>query len=132
MKHLNLIQAGGIALLTIALAGCAFDIARVDQKPTTFSPVNDGHSFVLLKEVTAHLGTGFPTVLHGNTTWRQVGSTPSGEVYSTKDQIVKVEASNIYEAYIVVSNRALVGFYLPVEKSFVPHSSIPMQIENKP
>jgi hypothetical protein len=129
----QIIQAGGIALLALALAGCAFDIVSVSQKPAAFNPQNDGHSFLLLKEVTARYGTGFPTVLRANTTWRQVGSTESGEVFSTQDQIVKVEASNISEAYIVVSGHSLAGFYLPVEKTFVPlNPSIRLQIENKP
>ena len=129
----QLIQLGGIALLSLALAGCAFDIARVDQKPATFTPANDGRSLLLLKEVTASFGTGFPTTLRANTTWRHMGATDKGEVYSTQDQIVKVEASNIYEAYIVVSGHVLAGFYLPVEKTFVPlDPSIPLQIENKP
>lgn len=124
---------GGIALLALELAGCAFDIASVSQKPAAFSPGNDGHSFLLMREVTAHFGTGFPTVLRANTTWRQVGSTEVGQVFSTQDQIVKVEASNIYESWIVVSGNSLAGFYLPVEKTFVPlNPSIPLQIENKP
>jgi hypothetical protein len=128
----RIIHAGGIVVLTLALAGCAFDLSYVSQKPATFSPAHDGHSFLLLNEVKAHLGTGYPTILRANTIWRQVGSTEQGLVYSTQDQIVKVEASNIYEAYLVVSGQSLVGFYLPVENTFVPlHSPITLPIENK-
>ncbi len=45
-----------------------------------------------------------------------------GDVYKTNDQILTVEGSNIYEAYIVVSSGKLVGFYLPVEQSYSPLS----------
>jgi hypothetical protein len=54
-----------------------------------------------------------------------------GEVFATKDQIVTVEASNIYEAQLIVANRCIVGFYLPVEKKFVPVSQS-NPIETKP
>ena len=59
------------------------------------------------------------------TTWDFVGTISSGDVFRTKDQILTVEASNIHEAYIVVSSDKLVGFYLPVEKSFSPLSAAP-------
>lgn len=85
---------------------------------------------MLAKEVKAYLGTGFPTTLRAGVRWRHVGSTEAGQVYATSDQVVKVEASNIYEAYIVLSNRSLVGFYLPVEKTLCPLSlPIPLQIQ---
>jgi hypothetical protein len=118
------------AALCLLVAGCAFDVVSVKQQPATFSSASDSPSFLLVKEVKARLGTGFPTILKANTTWNQVGVTESGKVYATKDQVVKVEASNIYEAQIVITNHALVGFYLPVEKTFSPLSS-PMPLETK-
>jgi hypothetical protein len=45
---------------------------------------------------------------------------PQGNVYRTRDQVVTVEGSHIHEAYIVVTERSLVGFYLPVERTFSP------------
>jgi hypothetical protein len=66
------------------------------------------------------LGTSFPTRLKSGTRWSHVGSTEHGDVFRTKDQIVTVEASNIHEAYLVLSNRVVTGFYLPVEKTFAP------------
>ncbi|HVN97529.1 MAG TPA: hypothetical protein VMT62_13960 [Syntrophorhabdaceae bacterium] len=48
-----------------------------------------------------------------------VGTVSEGEVYKSKDQVLTVECSNIHEAYLVVSQGSLVGFYLPVEKGFV-------------
>lgn len=48
-----------------------------------------------------------------------VGTDPHGDVYKTEDQILTVEASNVYEAFIVISAGDLVGFYLPVEDAFL-------------
>ncbi len=111
--------------LGLVLSGCAFDVVSVRQVPAAVSMVNpgDSHAFILAKRLEVCLGTGFPTILKPQTTWRQVGVIEYGEVYRTADQIVKVEASNIHEAQIVVSNQWLVGFYLPVEKTFAPLKS---------
>jgi hypothetical protein len=121
------------AVLSLCLCGCAFDVSHVKQTPAAFTSASDSPSFLLIREVKARLGTGFPTILRANTTWNQVGATEAGKVYATKDQVVKVEASNIYEAYIVVSNNCLTGFYLPVEKTVTPLShALPLEIQNKP
>ncbi len=115
----------------LLLAGCAFDVSHVKQLPVTFTPMaGAAPDFVLRQEVKATLGTGFPTHLKGGTRWRQTGGTEFGAVFATKDQIVTVEASNIYEAQLVVSNQCLTGFYLPVEKKFAPVSR-PIRIETQ-
>ncbi len=125
--------AGTATLLVIVLlvAGCAFDVVQLKQQPAVFTPATDSPSFVLAKQTEVRLGTGFPTLLKAHSTWSQVGAIDQGKVYATKDQVVKVEASNIHEARIVVANQSLVGFYLPVEKTFCPLSKpIPLVIES--
>ncbi|MCW5553224.1 MAG: hypothetical protein KIS67_13825 [Verrucomicrobiae bacterium] len=121
IPHLRQQLALIAGLTAVALAaGCAFDISHVRQQPAQFtaaaSPVRE---FVLTQEVKAKLGTGFPTVLKAGTHWRQVGRLTEGDVFATSDQIVMVEASNMYEAHLVVTDGWLKGFYLPVERSFV-------------
>jgi len=71
------------------------------------------------------------TRLKAATRWQQVGSSPYGNIFATKDQIVTVEASNIYEAQLVVSNQFITGFYLIVEKKFAPVTR-PIHIEIQP
>ena len=135
----QMIQATGIVLLSVALSGCATDVSHVDQKPAAISPANDGHAFLLLKAVKVHLDTGYTSILRANTSWRQIGSLNSDEVYSTQDQVVTVWAvptfkgGRSYEAYIVVSGGSLVGFYLPVQKTFISISPpIQMQLRQNP
>lgn len=119
-----------LASVGASLAGCAFDVDVLSTKPVTYTAESREASFVLLKEAKAHIGTGFPTILRANTLWKQTGSTEYGAVYSTKDQVVKVEASNISEAWIVVSSNSLAGFYLPIENRFVPvHASLPLETQ---
>jgi hypothetical protein len=101
--------------------GCAFDLSSVNQHPATFVSKADGtESFTLDHSVKAHLGTGYVTRLNAGTHWHEVGSTEFGKVFATRDQVVTVEASDIYEAELVVSNRFITGFYLVVEKTFAP------------
>ena len=116
----------------LAISGCAFDVSYVKKVPASFALVIGSEpDFVLGQEVKVGLGTGFPTRLKAGTRWHQVGQTESGSVFATKDQIVTVEASNIYEAQLVVSNRCIAGFYLPVEKQLAPVSHpIPIDFDN--
>jgi hypothetical protein len=113
-----------ILITAILSAGCAFDISHVKQSPASFVPVaeNAQEHFTLDKDVKATLGTGFATWLLAGSRWQQVGNTQYGEVFHTRDQVVTVEASDIYEADLVVSNRIMTGFYLIVEKTFAPLS----------
>ena len=110
-----------------------FDITSVKQLPANFAAsAVPPRTFTLGKEISASLGTGFPTRLKSGTHWRQVGETEYGTVFTTSDQVVTVEASNIHEAQIVVSNNFISGFYLPVEKTFAPVTkpiSIDIQIK---
>lgn len=123
------------ALFTMVLstfAGCAFDLVHVKQTPTTFTssdcPINEMHMTASTK---ASLGTGYSSTIKEGTNWTCIGRIEEGFVYKSKDQILKVEASNIYEAYIVFSEGQLVGFYLPAEKTYSPISKkIALPLEN--
>jgi hypothetical protein len=110
-----------VILISIFLNACAFDLMHVKQLPAKLDTNAEARSsFVLEKEETIDLGTGYTRVLKAGTRWNYVGKIENGDVFKTKDQILTVEASNIHEAYIVVSSEKIVGFYLPVEKTFSP------------
>ena len=113
------------------MMGCAFDISHVRQQPAIFTTATapvDG--FILRSEIKATMGTGFPTRLKAGTRWHHVGSIAQGAVFTTKDQVVMVEASNNYEAHLVVADNCLQGFYLPVESTFVAISRpIPLETQ---
>ena len=97
---------------------------HLKQEPTqlvSVEPPKD--SWVLEKTAIIELGTGYKRKLKAGTTWDYAGNIEQGEVYKTDDQILTIEGSNIFEAYIVVSESNLVGFYLPVERTFSPISS---------
>ena len=111
---------------------CAFDVVHVTQNPARLeSPRSGAEPFQLAREINIDLGTGFSRALRSGTRWEPVGHIAQGDVYRTRDQVLTVEASNVYEAYIVVSSNNLVGFYLPVQKTFSPLPE-PQALEMKP
>ena len=121
-----------IPLTFIFLCGCAFDLMHVKQLPAQIdTSQNKLDSFMLEKEETVDLGTGYTRVLKAGTKWDYVGKIQNGDVFKTKDQVLTVEASNIHEAYIVVASEKVVGFYLPVERTFSPLSN-PKTLKVKP
>lgn len=117
--------------IAAVLSSCAFDLVQVKQISARIEATHSLKSpFELEEELKVSLGTGYSRVLKKGTKWHPVGVIPSGDVYRTNDQVLTVEASNIHEAYIVVSAGKLVGFYLPVEGTFSPISD-PRDLEMK-
>lgn len=106
-------------VLVALLLGCA---PAVIQVPTSAMTPLDGKHMRLSEMVEVGLSTGYATVLKPQTTWHLVGRVDQGEIYKTRDQVVTVEGSHIHEAYLVVRDGHLVGFYLPVEQTFSPLS----------
>jgi hypothetical protein len=110
-----------LACCAALLAGCPFDVIRVEQTPAQLvSAASAKPAFVLEQDVPINLGFGYTRVLRKGTRWTYVGEISKGDVYKTADQVLTVEASNIHEAYIVLEGRKLVGFYLPVERTYTP------------
>ncbi|MBS0320732.1 MAG: hypothetical protein JSR18_09340 [Proteobacteria bacterium] len=110
--------AGGLCLL---LSGCAFDLAHVPQQPTTIVADSQVHAPIMLRQdADLRLAYGYTRKLRAGSHWTYVLRITQGDVYRSPDQVLTVEASNIHEAYIVVRDAVVVGFYLPVEKTFTP------------
>jgi hypothetical protein len=90
--------------------------------PARFEDIRkeEARSFVLSRDVPLrHAPCGYSRTLRKGTHWKLVGALPQGEVFKPEDQVLTLECSNIFEAYLVVSEKRLVGFYLPVERGFV-------------
>ncbi len=127
----NLMDAGRFILnfsclffMGFIMSSCAFDLAHVSTQPTQFSSIAESQRIILLKEAVEidDAPCNYDRTLRQGTRWKLVGKLPEGEVFKPLDQILTVECSNIFEAYLVVLENSLVGFYLPVEKTFAPLS----------
>ena len=109
--------------LIVVINGCAFDVIHLKQIPTQI--VSNGSqkaSLRLEKDTTVSMNSGFDRLLKKRTVWIYVGTLSHGDVYKTSDQVLTVEDSHVHQAYIVIRGNKLLGFYLPVEKSYSPIS----------
>lgn len=121
----------------VAMAGCICLIQgcapNVRQQPTSAlqaAPIP--HRIQLDEAANTRIGTGYRVDLKAGTTWQLVGGIAEGDVYKPLDQALNVEGSQVHEAYAVISNSTLVGFYLPFEKTFVKVSTqFPLSIHDK-
>ena len=100
---------------------CAFDVAHVSYHPTDLLPQPQSGKFLTIKKAMKITGApcGYSRTLQEGSNWDLIGSIPEGNVYKPRDQVLTVECSNVYEAYLVCVSQSLVGFYLPVEQGFV-------------
>ena len=116
--------------LTAMLDGCA---AEVERTATGLEPPQAGQQERVLRvrdAVTVTLATGYSRSIAANSVWRYAGRTPQGEVYRPVDRVFTIEGANTHEAYLVMDNGWLVGFYLSGEAAFSPlPSAVRLNIE---
>jgi hypothetical protein len=106
------------ALSLALLVGCAAEISRT---PTQFSASTDAAVLVLGRDVTVTPTLGDPATLKAGSTWVHVGQVPEGPVYAIKNDVFMVRGRNAHEAQCVIAEGGkLIGFFLPVERAFVP------------
>lgn len=107
-------------LALLCLGACAIPVKQLKiEQPISLAA---GRSFVLSEEAECSIGTGYGRTLRKGTTWQLFGTLREGEVYRSPDQVLTVEGYNVHEAYLIVKDGALVGFYLPVEQTLTPVS----------
>ena len=111
-----------VLLMASVLSGCALPVRQIALS-APFAPAS-GRSFVLAEDAHCSISTGYGRTLRAGTHWDLFGTIERGEVYRSQDQLLTVEGFNVHEAYLVVKNESLVGFYLPVEKTFTPVSKV--------
>ena len=111
----------------VPLAGCAaVPDPTVTDVHLTEAP--DPSQVTLSEPARLRLGRYELTVPAG--AWRHLGSIPAGDVYKPVDSVLIVGGSDSYEAYLVVSEGAAVGIYMPFENSFVvARDPVPLQME---
>jgi hypothetical protein len=111
------------------LAGCA----TVQYVPVAISPVAGSAALVpksLAQEVVIPLATGYQRTLPAGSFWTMAGTIPQGTVYRRHKDVFTLEGAHVHEAYLVVEQGRLVGFYLPAERGFSPQQpSLPITLQ---
>ncbi|MGW8394565.1 hypothetical protein [Pseudoduganella sp. HUAS MS19] len=113
-------------LLAAILCGCA----AVVHQPIAMTPIAEGGLLTLEAEVPLRLATGYRRTLKEGSQWRRAGQVAQGEVLRPFQHVLTVEGSHIHEAWIVVRDGQLIGFYLPAERAFSAQD--PVHLSFKP
>jgi hypothetical protein len=119
-----------LAVLSLGLAACADPPGH--PAGLLAAPRDATAVYVLQKTVKGKPSFGATQRLVEGSTWLDFGRVAEGTVYKPRDSVLSVERINVSEAYVVVHDGNWVGFYLPVEKTFVPITrAVPFEIARK-
>jgi hypothetical protein len=79
---------------------------------------------------TLTLLTGYQRSLLTGSRWERVGSVPAGEVYKPVGTVFTIEGANRHEAFLVIRDAQVVGFFLPGENAFSAlEPAVPIQFK---
>lgn len=113
----------------VTLVACAAEVVR---RPTELTAAVTPGLFVLGAPVEITLDSRYRRHLAAGTELAEIGSVREGRVLKPVNAVLTVEGAHMHEAYAVVQGERLVGFYLPVEKSFSPLSqSVPLLLQER-
>jgi hypothetical protein len=125
-------QPKGILLACVAavmLAACA---AEVPRQKTQWQAAGGSSAVIELTEsVLLEPSTGYTRVLASGSRWREAGRIPEGNVYRPVNGVLTAEGKHVHEAYLVLDGGRVVGFYLPVEQSFMALPPKPINYQNR-
>jgi hypothetical protein len=115
-------RARAVAIIMASvLAGCATEVLRVPAELSMpQSPL--AARYVVLEPADVWLDSGYQRRIESGTQLAPFGRVPQGDVFRPTSTVLTVEGAHVHEAYLVVAEGRLIGFYLPVEKAFAPLS----------
>lgn len=115
-------RCGAAILFSALVLGCA----SLQMQPASLTPYEGNEqSLTLERDVDIRFDTGYTRTLRAGTRMVLAGTLQSGKVYRLVDAVLTVEGTHMHEGWLVIDGEKLVGYYLPVEKSFVAQGSAP-------
>ncbi|WP_112776050.1 hypothetical protein [Cupriavidus alkaliphilus] len=113
----------------LALSACAPMIATVPSTIEVTQPSVAARHIQILSATTVKLDTGYSRTLPQRSVWSRLGRVPQGDVYRPIGTIFTIEGRQVHEAYLVIRDKTLVGFYLPGEQNYSPLSTaVPLNL----
>jgi hypothetical protein len=109
-----------IMVTVFSLSACAPEVPVQQAGLLTTVHQNSATARFIQQDVTVHLASGYERHIAAQSRWRSVGELPQGEVFRPIDTVFTIEGRQIHEAWLVVADNELVGFYLPGESHFSP------------
>jgi hypothetical protein len=119
-----------VIAVSLYIAGCAPMIPRVHAAFASIPDQTPETRIQLIQSVDVRLSTGYSRKLEAGSIWRLTGHLPQGRVYRSIGAPFTIEGAQVHEAYLVVYDGSLTGFYLPGEHMMSPLSTpIPLSIK---
>jgi hypothetical protein len=115
----NRFKGGWSLALLACLAACASEVVR---HPVELSSAAQPARYAVSSQISIELDSGYVRTVPPGTEFIETGAIGQGRVYRPASTVFTVEGAHQHEAYPVVKDARLVGFYLPVEKAFSPLS----------
>ncbi len=108
-------------LALLLLCGC---VAQVVRTPIELTAANqqEARRYITVYPVTIKLDSGYERRINAGVEFVEIGIISFGKVFRPTKTVFTVEGAHMHEAYLVLNNERIVGFYLPVEKAFSPLS----------
>jgi hypothetical protein len=107
-------------LAALVLSACAPSIPVQSTQLAPLTAMRQHERVRVVTSVAVRLETGYSRKVSGGSVWRPVGEVPQGLVLQPVGTVFTIEGRQVHEAYLVVKESALVGFFLPGESHFSP------------
>lgn len=104
----------------LAASACA---PTISHTPATLQTTDGSQVVVVGETIRVSPKTGYARVVASGSEWREEGTIAQGTVYAPVGFVFTLESAHVREAYLVVKDGAVAGFYLPVERAFSPIST---------
>jgi hypothetical protein len=106
-----------VACAVVSLIGCAADVRRTSAEFRAVE-VSQRTSIEVTERVTLNLATGYQRSILTGSRWERIGAVAQGDVYRPVGTVFTIEGANMHEAFLVVQDSKIAGFYLPGEGAF--------------
>jgi len=115
-------------MLIFSIVFICISCASISKENISFQPIDHPETQQILKPIKLSLDTGYVRTIDANTEWKLIGTVSNhtftdGKVYKPVKNIFTIEGTQRYEAYIVVADGKIIGFYLPASSMFSPLKS---------
>ena len=107
-----------LVALAATLAGCAPAVRSVPVQIGVAERANSPPDLHFTAPLPLRLETGYSRLIPAESHWVSVGRVSEGLVYRPVDIVFSIEGQQVHEAWLVVRNSALQGFYLPAEARY--------------
>ncbi|NMK49301.1 hypothetical protein [Achromobacter sp. Bel] len=112
-------RAAAAALLFTGIMGCAASVKQsAVAAPVVVSAAEAKPNQAVQETVVVKLSTGYQREIRKGSVWRSAGSIPQGEVLRPVGTVFTIEGRQVHEAWLVLSDQKLVGFYLPGDQAY--------------